>query len=196
MWVEHNFRCNNGAQVISIIKLQWFSVFQCEKTDLIYLPWGPQTHKTKLTSVVHQLQPQCSRHFRINKGDSFILITFKCQIIIQPIHVSKYIGITLLGRKDRERLKWVCQLTGLRGIAATTDALLLLFQIRFTKHGLWLHTVWTAESALSASLFACLGSMVYHYVIPQISHNFTLFTFQQAERVGVQGQGRRQFTHS
>lgn len=43
-------------------------------------------------------------------------------------------------------------MTGLKGIAAATDALLLLFQIRFTKHGLWHHTVPTARTALSATL--------------------------------------------
>lgn len=58
--------------------------------------WSLQTHKTKLTSMVYQSQPRCSRHFRINKEASFILTT-RNVIIIQPLHVSqKYVGVILL----------------------------------------------------------------------------------------------------
>lgn len=91
VWVEFSLRCNNGDRVIFIIKLWWFSVFQCEKTDLIYLAWGLQTHKTKLTSMVYQLRTRCCRHFRINKRSLIRLNYIKCQIITQPVHVSKNI---------------------------------------------------------------------------------------------------------
>lgn len=68
---------------------------------------------------------------------------------------NNYSARTLLQKKiywnfftQTERDLGVCQLTGLRGIAATTDALLLLFQIRFTKHGLF------------DSLFTLLGAVI------------------------------------
>lgn len=83
------------------------------------------------------------------------------------------------------------QLTGLRGIAATADALLLLLQIKFTKHDLWLHAAWTAQTAISATLFTLLCAMVYCYVLLKTSHYFTLWhssNSQQGELVGVQGQ--------
>ncbi len=48
------------------------------QTSSIWLE-GLQTHKTKLTSMVYQLQPQCSRRFRINKGASFILIALNAK---------------------------------------------------------------------------------------------------------------------
>lgn len=41
--------------------------------------------------MVYQLQPQCSRNFRINKRSFIHLNYFKYQMIIQPIHVSKNI---------------------------------------------------------------------------------------------------------
>lgn len=96
--------------------------------------------------MVYQSQPQCSTHFRIIKRASFILIKLNAtsffSLYMHPPKNESYSDI--LGR-NKERLKWTCQLTRLKGIAATTDALLLLFQIRFTKHGLWHHTVWTAD---------------------------------------------------
>ena len=90
------------------------------------------------------------------------------------IHIWKtQIGGTLVDH-SWDRLKSECQLTGLEGTAAATDALLLLFPMRFTKHGLWRHTEWTAEAALRVRLLHFLRAMVYRYLIPDTIHCSTL----------------------
>lgn len=126
----------------------------------------------KVTSMVYQLQPQCSRNFRTNKRRFIHPNYFERQTIIQPIHVSKNIVEWFHWVAAEKDCEWVCQMTRLRGIAATDDALLLLLQIRVTKHGLWLHTVWTAQTH-STGLLKWL---------------FYSSPFQQGEFVGVQRQ--------
>lgn len=100
----------------------------------------------KLTSMVYQLQPQCSRNSWTNKRRFIHPNYFECQTIIQSIYVSKTIVGWFHWVATEKDCEWVCQMTGLRGIAATDEALLLLLQIRVTKHGLWLHTVWTTQT--------------------------------------------------
>lgn len=189
MWVEFNLRCNNGVWVIFIIKLQWFSVFQCEETDLIYLAWGLQTHKTNLTSAVYRLQPQRRRHLRINKRSVIRLNYFKCQIITQPIvHVSRNILELLYWvatqRDGSERVSW----------RDTADALLLLFQIQFTQHGL------QASYGMSGCFkcyFVRTGrcNRLLLWITKKkkkkkiASRRVTPYTFQESELTRVQGQG-------
>lgn len=140
-WVHFNIRCNNKARGIwSLSCSDLVSLNMKRHSSSLWI--DVRRLKTKLTSPVYQSQRQWSRHFQMNKRASLFLITLDAKSLF-----SKYI----------EYLYWVAKsrvsVPGLRGMAATTDAL-LLFQIRFTQHGLWLYTVWTAQADLSTALFA------------------------------------------